>query len=152
VTPAPLRKLLVASSLGALVLGLGGRVLMRIIAVASGRDGGFSLQGSLGVLAAGVLYGALGGVLLAFLDRARVRHGRPPIVAAALFVAIGLTSDAARGAASRMAVPGRWVALGLFAALLLLYSTLLVRLTRNSASVPANGPATRVNTSQEQRS
>jgi hypothetical protein len=100
---------------------------MRIIAVASGGVGGFSLEGSLGVLAAGVLYGALGGLLLVVLDWARLRRGQALILAAALFLIIGLTSDAARGAASRLAAPGRWLALGAFAALLLLYAILLVR-------------------------
>jgi hypothetical protein len=134
VKPGILRHLLVASALGALVLGIGGRVLMRIIAAASGSSGEFSLAGSFGVLLAGVLYGALGGLLLVILERGRLRRGRALIIAAALFLIIGLSSDAARGAASRMATPGRWLALGAFAALLLLYATLLLRLTRDSPS------------------
>jgi len=126
------RHLLVAAAIGAIVLGVGGRVLMRIIALATGSGGAFSLEGTLGVLAAGFLYGALGGLILVILDRAHLYRGRAPILAVALYLIVGLTSDAARGAASRLTVPGRWIALGAFAGLLLLYSTLLVRFAPNS--------------------
>jgi hypothetical protein len=131
---AILRYLLVASVLGAVVLGVGGRVIMRIIALANGSAGGFSIAGSLEVVAAGALFGAVGGLLLVLLDRARLHRGRALVLAAALFLIIGLVSDAARGAASRIAAPGRWAALGAFAGLLLLYSTLLLWIARRSPS------------------
>jgi hypothetical protein len=123
-----------ASALGALVLGVGGRVLMRIIALASGSGGGFSLAGSLEVVAAGALFGALGGLVLLILDRAGLHRRRALNLTAALFFVIGLVSDAARGAASRIPTPGRWLALGAFGGLLLLYSMLLLWLARRWAS------------------
>lgn len=126
--------LLVASVVGAVVLGVGGRVLMRIIALANGGAGGFSIAGSLEVVAAGALFGAIGGLLLVLLDRARLHRGRALVLASALFLIIGVVSDAARGAASRIPAPGRWVALGAFAGLLLLYSTLLLWIARRSPS------------------
>jgi membrane associated rhomboid family serine protease len=134
VKPGTPRNLLVASALGALVLGIGGRVLMRIIALANGSPGGFSVAGSLEVVAAGALFGALGGLILLVIDRARLYRRRALILAAALFLIIGLASDAARGAASRIPAPGRWLALGAFAGLLLLYSMLLLRLARRTSS------------------
>jgi membrane associated rhomboid family serine protease len=123
-----------ASVLGAIVLGIGGRVLMRIVALANGGAGGFSMAGSLEVVAAGALFGALGGLVLLVIDRARLQRRRALILAAALFLIIGLASDAARGAASRIPAPGRWLALGAFAGLLLLYAMLLLRLARRSPS------------------
>ncbi len=132
--PGTPRNLLVASALGAIVLGIGGRVLMRIIALANGSAGGFSIAGSLEVVAAGALFGALGGLVLLILDRARLHRRRAVILTVALFLIIGLASDAARGAASRIPAPERWLALGAFAGLLLLYSMLLLWLARRSPS------------------
>lgn len=103
--PGTPRNLLVASALGAIVLGIGGRVLMRIIALANGSAGGFSIAGSLEVVAAGALFGALGGLVLLILDRARLHRRRAVILTVALFLIIGLASDAARGAASRIPAP-----------------------------------------------
>lgn len=143
IKPATTRTLLVGAALGAIVLGIGGRVLMRIIAVALGDAGAFSLGGSLDVVAAGILFGALGGLLLIILDRTRVRRGRALLIAGALFLVIGLTSDAARGASSRIGPPARWLALGAFGGLLLLYSIVLVRLAGDSPSASDSPPKER---------
>ncbi len=50
--------------LGALILGLGGRVAMRVIAVATTGTGGFSLGGTGTVVFLGLASGALGGLIL----------------------------------------------------------------------------------------
>src|SRR3989442_4251079 len=48
---------------GALLLGLGGRLVMRLFAVATGRPHAFSLRGTLTVVFAGAVAGPIGGVL-----------------------------------------------------------------------------------------
>lgn len=60
--------LIVGGALGALVLGAGGRVVMRIIAIQGGGAGDFSVGGTLNVVAAGAGYG-LGGAVLFMLVR-----------------------------------------------------------------------------------
>jgi hypothetical protein len=50
--------------LGAIVLGGGGRVAMRVIAVNQGAPGAFSLGGTVTVVLLGVASGALGGAIL----------------------------------------------------------------------------------------
>ena len=120
---------------GALVLGIGGRVLMRLLALATGRATGFSLGGSFEVVAAGALYGALGGALL-LLVPARLRGWRAPLHAAALFTVVALSSDAARGAASSVATPARLAALLAFGVLLLGYSMLLTRMAAGLRAEP----------------
>lgn len=123
---------------GVVILGLGGRLLMRLIAIATHGTGGFSWGGSLEVLAAGALFGTVGGLLLPFVPPPLGRW-RAPAHALALFVLIALTSDAARGAASGIAWPARVPALLAFAALLLAYSLLLMYLasTRRASRAQA---------------
>jgi hypothetical protein len=121
------------------MLGVGGRVLMRAIALATGTPAGFSLGGSLEVVAAGALYGALSGALLPFVP-ARLGPWRSAGHAAGLFILIALTSDAARGAAASIDLPARILALLPFGALLLVYSMALVRLT-STQRPPRSGPA-----------
>jgi hypothetical protein len=118
---------------GVLVLGIGGRALMRVIAVTTGASPGFSVGGSLEVVAAGALYGTAGGALLPYVP---VRFGpwRAVFHAGALFVVTALTSDAARGAASAIGFPGRILALLAFGALLLAYSVVLVQLVRRQVA------------------
>jgi len=52
------------AALGALILGVGGRVAMRLIAEATGGITAFSIGGSLTVLFLGAVSGAIGGMLL----------------------------------------------------------------------------------------
>ena len=54
---------------GAIFLGLGGRLMMRLFALATTRSAGFTLRGSLNVVFAGAIAGAVGGVLLLATDR-----------------------------------------------------------------------------------
>jgi len=113
---------------GAVVLGLGGRLLMRVVAIAIHGSGGFSLGGSLEVLAAGALFGTLGGLLLPFVPGQLGRWGALAHTVV-VFVLIALTSDAARGAASGVAWPARVPVLLAFGGLLLGYSLLLIHFT-----------------------
>ena len=62
---------------GALLLGLGGRLVMRLFAVATGRPGAFSLRGTLTVVFAGAVAGLIGGVLFWAVERWLPRRTLP---------------------------------------------------------------------------
>jgi hypothetical protein len=99
---------------GTLVLGVGGRIVMRLAALIGGRAPGFSWGGSLEVIAAGALCGAAGGLLWVAVARRLGRAMTGPVLGAATFTGIGLVSDAARGAAASLPGPRRLTALVLF--------------------------------------
>lgn len=111
--------------LGAFILGIGGRVLMRGLALATGRPAGFSMGGSLEVVASGALYGVLGGLLVLLLP-ARLGGWQIPVHAAGMLVLYALTSDAARGAVASVPWPARGLALAACAALVFVFSWRLV--------------------------
>ena len=54
---------------GALCLGVGGRLAMHGFALATTRSAGFTVRGSLNVVFAGAIAGAIGGLLLAVIER-----------------------------------------------------------------------------------
>jgi hypothetical protein len=54
---------------GALFLGVGGRLVMHAFAVATAGSGRFTLGGSLSVVLAGAIAGAIGGILLVVIER-----------------------------------------------------------------------------------
>lgn len=54
---------------GALFLGVDGRVARDAFALATARSAGFTLRGSLNVVFTGAIAGAIGGVLLAVIER-----------------------------------------------------------------------------------
>ena len=54
---------------GALFLGVGGRLAMHAFALATARSAGFTVRGSLNVVFAGAIAGAIGGLLLAVIAR-----------------------------------------------------------------------------------
>jgi hypothetical protein len=56
--------LLIGTTTGALFLGVGGRLVMRGLALASGRPSGFSFGGTFSVILSGAIAGAIGGILL----------------------------------------------------------------------------------------
>jgi hypothetical protein len=56
--------LLVGTISGALLLGVGGRLVMRALALASGRPPGFSFGGTFSVVLSGAIAGFVGGLLL----------------------------------------------------------------------------------------
>lgn len=123
---------------GAILLGVGGRALMRVVALATGASSGFSVGGSLEVLAAGALYGTLAGLLLPCVP-ARLGRWRGVLHAGGLFVLIALVSDAARGAATAIALPARTLAVLAFGALLLVNSLVLVGLTGRDRRSTSSG-------------
>ncbi len=61
--------LFLGAATGAVFLGAGGRLVMHAFALATTGSGGFTLRGSLNVVFAGALAGAIGGILLAVIDR-----------------------------------------------------------------------------------
>src|SRR5437773_5277420 len=61
--------LLLGAATGALFLGAGGRLVMRLFALATGRFPTFSVRGTLNVVLAGAIAGAVGGVILFALAR-----------------------------------------------------------------------------------
>ena len=56
--------LLLGAATGALFLGAGGRLVMRLFALATGRFPTFSVHGTLNVVLAGAIAGAVGGLIL----------------------------------------------------------------------------------------
>lgn len=54
---------------GTIILGIGGRLAMRLIAIVGGLPGGFSWGGSLEVVALGLLIGLLSGAIFGMIDK-----------------------------------------------------------------------------------
>ncbi len=115
---------------GAAFLGAGGRFAMYLFAIVTARSSVFSLRGSLNVVFAGALAGAIGGLVLAlterFLPRARLIRG----------LLFGLLCYL-------LAIPGfrppRPLVFALFAPLFLAYGLVTVWLAdRMSARSPSN--------------
>ncbi|HEY5986067.1 MAG TPA: hypothetical protein VIV12_06720 [Streptosporangiaceae bacterium] len=61
--------LLLGAATGAVFLGVGGRLVMHAFALATTGSGGFTPRGSLNVVFAGAVAGAIGGILLAIIVR-----------------------------------------------------------------------------------
>jgi len=76
--------LLRGALLGLLVLGIGGRLLMRVIAHMEGRVPAFTVPGSLTVVFAGTVAGAFAGLIYHLLRR----FVRKPWIRTAAFIAI----------------------------------------------------------------
>ena len=74
--------LALGAAVGAIFLGVGGRVAMRIFALMEGREPGWTFEGSLTVVFMGAVYGTIGGFLL-WLGRRWFK--RSPIARGALF-------------------------------------------------------------------
>lgn len=69
--------LLAGAAVGLLILGIGGRIAMRIIARAAGQTPGFSVGGTLAVILSGALWGLSGGPVALGLEQ----HTRWPRLA-----------------------------------------------------------------------
>lgn len=86
---------------GAVVLGVAGRALLRLVAVRRGMPPGYSLGSTGEVIAVGLLYGAVGGLLLGGLGASRARH---PLIGALvgllLFGIAFFTSESALSSAT----------------------------------------------------
>ena len=80
--------LLLGAATGAVFLGVGGRLVMHAFALATARSAGFTLRGSLNVVFAGAVAGAMGGILLALIERflPRRRWLRAVLFAAACYL------------------------------------------------------------------
>jgi hypothetical protein len=76
--------LLRGTLLGLLILGIGGRLLMRVIAHMEGRMPAFTLPGSLTVVFAGTVAGAVAGLIYHMVRR----FVRRPWISTAAFIAI----------------------------------------------------------------
>lgn len=74
--------LALGSVVGAVFLGIGGRIAMRIFALMEGRDPGWTFEGSLTVVFMGAVFGTIGGFLL-WLGRRLFT--RSPVARGALF-------------------------------------------------------------------
>lgn len=107
---------LVGIALGLLILGIGGRIAMRVIAHATYAAPSFSFNGTMTVVLMGAVSGAAGGVIYAVL--ARFLPDRA-VIRAALFGVI-LTLLTLRGTS-----PSTPLSLSLFLPLALLYGALL---------------------------
>ena len=107
---------LVGMALGLPILGIGGRIAMRIIAHATNVAPGFSLGGTMTVVSLGVVSGAAGGLIYALLFRVmRDRATLRAVVFGVILVLLTL-----RGAS-----PFTPLTLSLFLPLTLLYGALL---------------------------
>ena len=139
-----LRDLVAGALLGALILGLGGRIVMRLLALAIARDPSFSVGGTAEVIAYGAIVGVMSAVLLAiarpFLPRRWPIQG---LMLAALGYAGTIATlpehiaNTARPFADRMPL-----VLALFGLCFLLFGPALARLSSLwSSPASAAGPA-----------
>ena len=113
------RQLVLGAWLGFLVLGLGGRLVMRWIALATGAPGSFSLGGTLTVVAAGTAAGVAGALMYASSGAIAKRFpSRERIVRLALFVLL-LALVTARGLRGTPPAPAAsfWPLVALYAGL-----------------------------------
>ena len=107
---------LVGIALGLPILGIGGRIAMRIIAHATNVAPSFSLGGTMTVIFMGIVSGAAGGVIYAIL--VRVLRDRPML--RGVIFGVVLTLLTLRGAS-----PFTALTIGLFLPLTLVYGALL---------------------------
>jgi hypothetical protein len=107
---------LVGIGLGLLILGIGGRIAMRVIAHATNVAPGFSFGGTMTVVFMGAVSGAAGGLIYAVLVRFVPNR---PVVRALLFGVI-LVLLTLRGLS-----PASAVSVSLFLPLILLYGGLM---------------------------
>ena len=84
------RTILLAAGLGAIVLGVGGRIGMHLIARSTTGSGRFTLGGTLTVIGLGIACGLLGGLVLVGVRRFLHRWSPLPFVLYWVFL-IGIT-------------------------------------------------------------
>ncbi|HEV7838190.1 MAG TPA: hypothetical protein VGO75_09025 [Gemmatimonadaceae bacterium] len=118
--------LLRGTLLGLLILGIGGRLLMRVIAHMEGRVPAFTLPGSLTVVFAGTVAGVFSGVIYHLLRR----FVSKPWVRTAIFIAI-CELVAWRGVHGLLPLPQV-----MFMTLALVYLVIVDALGRHSAKSP----------------
>lgn len=122
---------------GIVVLGIGGRIVMRIIAWNAGLPPGFSLGGSLEVLVAGGWRGLVGGLAFAALRRFGPRNAcaRGVLLGALLFAfSFATLSASLRSLASELDAVA--LALALFGGLFALYAAAVELAARRWHAAP----------------
>jgi len=129
VTPGAARRLglalLAGAVAGLVILGIGGRLAMWIIALAIGEPAGFTIGGTTTVLALGALFGTPGGPIALALGRI-TRSGLVRGAAlGGLGLVIALVSVAPRLEGPVTTPPMVLLVLGLFAAMFLAYGVVL---------------------------
>jgi hypothetical protein len=117
-----------ATLLGLIILGIGGRLLMRVIAHMEGRVPVFTPEGSIAVVFYGAVAGAFSGVIYHLLRR----FVRKPWVRIAAFIAI-CELVAWRGVSGLLPLPQ-----AMFMALALAYLVIVEVLGRCSRPAPAD--------------
>ena len=120
------RATLIGATLGALILGLGGRLVMRLLTLAEMRETVFSVGGTLDVMAYGGIVGAVSGLVAGFLPPGGRTWARGSVFGLTVYVATILTlpahiAETARPFADRMPL-----VLGLFGLCFLIFGIALV--------------------------
>lgn len=139
-----LRDLITGAALGALLIGLGGRMVMRLLALAIDREPSFSVGGTAEVIAYGAIIGFLSAALLAIARPVLPRRWplQGLILAALAYSGTVATlpahiADTARPFADRMPF-----VMALFGLCFLLFGLVLARLSSLwSSPAPAAAPA-----------
>jgi len=130
--------LLAGAVVGLVILGVGGRIAMRVIAIVAGQAPGFSVGGTLAVVLLGGMWGAPGGPIVLALRRVIPRSAvlRGVVLGAMGFGVAMLTVG--RALSGPVTGPGVWpIAVALCAALFLAYGIvvdLVVGKTREAGS------------------
>jgi len=117
-----------ATLLGLLILGIGGRLLMRVVALMDGQAPAFTLEGSVAVVFYGTVAGAFSGLVYYVLTRF---VNKPALRTTAFIVICGLVS--LRGVSGL-----RPVAQAMFMALAFVYLVLVDVLGRRAPLRPAS--------------
>ena len=125
--------LLAGSLLGALIIGIGGRLVMRLLALSIDREPAFSLGGSLEVAAYGAIVGAVAGLVLAlFAPRLPGRWWQTGLAAGLLTYLGTIATLPAHIAETARPFSGHMTLVhGLFGLAFVLFGLALARVTAN---------------------
>ncbi len=125
-----LRYGLIGAGTGLVVLGLGSRALMRGVTLITGSTPIYTPGGTIEILASGAWYGALGGLLLALFPSRRAAW-KPWLHWLLFLPGVILLSSTSREEFGAVAAQARTPVLAVFAVLVLIYSLILSRITRD---------------------
>lgn len=118
--------LLAGAGVGLVILGVGGRIAMRIIAIVAGQAPGFSVGGTLDVVLVGGMWGAPGGSIALMLERFVTRRLLRGVVLGAIGFGVAMLT-VGRALSGPVAGPRVWpIAVTLCAALFLAYGIAIV--------------------------
>lgn len=123
--------MLAGSTAGAVVLGIGGRLAMRMIGVLGGLDGGFSWGGTLEVILLGAIIGGISGgaydALGRYFDKGRLRAG---LLFGLLVYGMVLVLPIEGKGAAKGFPDLQWAVYGIFGALFIVFGIVNVLLVR----------------------